>query len=129
MDYGLLRQYTGNGMGLSMGSLRGALDEASIQVIGWDRGRVLASQRRRTLAAAIVMVQFRAEYSHLETRIKAGDGADEALWFDVEDRQSDRTPMGELTNLTGARTLLADVEAIERMGAEVFVREVIAGNF
>lgn len=129
MDYGTLRAYTGNGQGLSMGSLRGLLNAEAVRVAEMDPERVLSYLRRMEVAAAIVMVRFRAEFSHLETRIRAGDGGDEPLYFDVLDRQNDRTPIAELANLTGGRTILLDVERLEMVGTEVFVRGVIEGRF
>lgn len=129
VDYELLRQYTGNGQGLTLGSLRDALDREYVNVARIDASGVLSLLRRREIAAAIVMTRFRAEYTHLRTRIKAGDGTDEALWFDVEDRQSQVTPVGMLQNLTGGRTIIMDVERVEMMGAELFVSQAIAGRF
>lgn len=122
MDYTHLRAY-------AAGTLLRELDAEATRVRDLDPSGVLSLLRTREIAAAIVMTRFRAEYSHLETRIKAGDGAEEELYFDVEERSAITTPMAMLTAMTGGRTVLLDVERVEMLGADLFIREVIAGRY
>ena len=130
MNYDLLRAYVGHGQQVSI-PLIAAMGVEVRRIHDLDPAGVLSTFRAREIAAAIVMVQFRAEYSHLQTRIKAGDGTEETLWFDIQDRQSDPAyaTMATLMTITGSRTLYRDVEAVEMLGAEVFIREAIRGRF